>query len=118
VGLVAGGDFIAVKSKIDGRFTLQVVPTDGSERPRVLDTAMDVTLAVLAAAGRQRDRLSRCRQDAGRHAQRHLRDLAGRRRRRGPLTSTDGDRDDGYQGPTPSPGRNARAVPVCGIPST
>ena len=37
------GDFIAVQSKIGGRPTLQVVPTDGSERLRIVDTGMAVT---------------------------------------------------------------------------
>ena len=37
------GDLIAVQSLIDGHRTLQVVPTDGSDRPRVLDTGMEVT---------------------------------------------------------------------------
>ena len=37
------GDAIVVQSKIGGRPTLQVVPTDGSERLRVLDTGMAVT---------------------------------------------------------------------------
>ena len=37
------GDLIAVQSLIDGHRALQVVSTDGSGRPRVLDTGMDVT---------------------------------------------------------------------------
>ena len=37
------GDAIAFQSKIDGRPTLQLVPTDGSSPPRVLDTGMAVT---------------------------------------------------------------------------
>jgi hypothetical protein len=37
------GDLIAVTSKIDGKPTLQVVPTDGSAAPRVLDTGATVT---------------------------------------------------------------------------
>ena len=37
------GDAIVVTSKVGGRPTLQVVPTDGSDRLRVLDTGMEVT---------------------------------------------------------------------------
>jgi Tol biopolymer transport system component len=37
------GDAIAFQSTIGGRPTLQVVPTDGSDRVRVLETGMEVT---------------------------------------------------------------------------
>lgn len=37
------GDAIAFQSKVGGTPTLQVVPTDGSQMPRVLDTGMEVT---------------------------------------------------------------------------
>jgi len=96
------GDFIAVNSKIDGRFTLQVVPTDGSERPRVLDTGMDVTFVswLPPNGGEIVFRGVGTTPDGTRSGIFAISPDGGTPRA---LTSTDGDRDDGYQGPTPSP---------------
>ena len=96
------GDQIVVQSIVDGHRTLQVVPTDGSAPPRVLDTGMDVTfVSFLPPNGDEivfrgvddtpdgkRSGLFAISPDGG-----QLR----------PLLPTDGHPDFGYHGPTPSP---------------
>lgn len=96
------GDAIAVQSKIDGRPTLQIVPTDGSDRLRILDTGMAVTWpswlppngaeivfrGVVETPDGLRSGLFAISPDGG--------DLR-------PLTPTDGHRDDGYNEPVVSP---------------
>lgn len=96
------GDAITVQSKIAGRPTLQVVPTDGSALPRVLETGMAVTWpywlppngdeimfrGVAKTPDGLRSGLFAISPDGGEPR---------------PLTATDGHRDNGYQGPTPSP---------------
>ena len=96
------GDLIAVQSLIDGHRALQVVSTDGSGRPRVLDTGMDVTFVswmppsgeeivfrgVAETADGLRSGIFAISPDGGEPRA---------------ITSTDGHPDDSYQGPTPSP---------------
>ena len=96
------GDAIAVTSKIGGRYTLQVVPTDGSEPPRVVETGMAVTFpSCLPPNGEEivfrgvaptpdglRSGLFAISPDGGEPR---------------PLTATDGHHDGGYQVPVPSP---------------
>ena len=96
------GDAIVVQSKIDGRPTLQVAPTDGSDRLRVLDTGMEVSWpfwlppngdeivfrGLAETPDGQRSGLFAISRDGGKPR---------------PLTATDGDRDGGYEGPVPSP---------------
>lgn len=96
------GDLMAVQSVIGERHTLQVVRTDGSERPRVLETGMDVTFVswlppngdeivfrgVAETADGLRSGIYAISPDGG----------APRA-----LTPVDGHPDDAYQGPTPSP---------------
>ena len=96
------GDAIALQSKIGGRPTLQVVPTDGSEGLRVLDTDMEVTWpfwlppngdeivfrGVAATADGPRSGLFAISPDGGEPR---------------PLTATDGHRDDGYNSLALSP---------------
>jgi dipeptidyl aminopeptidase/acylaminoacyl peptidase len=96
------GDAIVVQSKIAGRPTLQVVPTDGSEPLRVLDTGMAVTWpswlppngdeivfrGVVDAPDGLRSGLFAVAPDGGKPR---------------PLTATDGDSDDGYNEPVVSP---------------
>jgi len=96
------GDAIALQSKIGGRPTLQVVPTDGGKRLHALDTGMDVTFPYwLPANGDEivfrgvaetpdglRSGLFAISPDGG-----------GLR----PLTATDGQPEGSYEGPAPSP---------------
>jgi hypothetical protein len=96
------GDAIALQSKIGGRSTLQVVPTDGSDRVRVLDTGMEVTWpfwlppngdeivfrGVAETPEGPRSGLFAISRDGGKPR---------------PLTATDGHRDDDYGEPIPSP---------------
>ena len=96
------GDAIALQSKIGGRPTLQVVPTDGSDRLRVLDTGMAVTFpswlppsgdeivfrGVARTPDGERSGLFAISPDGGEP--------------RG-LTPINGHHEDDYQGPTPSP---------------
>ena len=96
------GDLIAVQSLIGERRTLQVVRTDGIERPRVLDTGTDVTFVswmppngdeivfrgVAETADGLRSGIYAIAPDGGEPRA---------------LTPTDGHPDDSYQGPTPSP---------------
>ena len=96
------GDLIVVQSVIGERHTLQVVRTDGSERPRVLETGMDVTFVswmppngdeivfrgVAETADGLRSGIYAISPDGGEPRA---------------LTPTDGHPEDTYQGPTPSP---------------
>ena len=96
------GDAIALQSKIGGRPTLQVVPTDGSDRVRILDTGMDVTWPFwLPPNGDEiMFRGVATTPDGPRSGLFAISPEGGEPR---PLTATDGDRDDDYQGPIPSP---------------
>jgi Tol biopolymer transport system component len=96
------GDLIAVQSLIDARRTLQVVRADGSERPRILDTGMEVTFVsfmppngdeivfrgVAKTPDGERSGIYAISRDGG----------AARA-----LTSVNGHPNDDYQVPTPSP---------------
>ena len=96
------GDLIAVQSLIDGRRTLQVVRTDGSERPRVLDTGMEVTfVSFLPPNGEQIVFRGVAETPDGKRSGIYAISPDGSDLRA--LTPTDGDPDDSYQGPTPSP---------------
>ena len=96
------GDLIAVQSLIGERRTLQVVRTDGSERPRVLETGMEVTFVsfmppngdeivfrgVAKTPDGERSGIYAISRDGG----------APRA-----LTPADGSPDYDYEAPTPSP---------------
>ena len=82
------GDAIALTSKIDGRYTLQVVPTDGSDRLRVLDTGTEVTWPFWLPPNGDEIMFRGVAEDARRPAQRPVRGLCGRRR----AAAADGDR--------------------------
>ncbi len=103
------GDAIVVPSKIGGRPTLQVVPTDGSDRVRVLDTGMEVTWPFwLPPDGNEiMFRGVATTPDGPRSGLFAISPEGGEPR---PLTATDGDTDDDYQGPLPSPDGTHRAV--------
>jgi hypothetical protein len=96
------GDAIALQSKIGGRSTLQVVPTDGSDRVRVLDTDMAVTWPYwLPPNGDEIVFRGVARTPDGERSGVFAISPDGGAPR--PLTATDGHRDDDYQAPTPSP---------------
>ena len=96
------GDAIAVESKIDGRQTLQVAPTDGSAPPRVFDTGMEVTWPFwLPPDGDEIMFRGVAKTPEGPRSGLFAISPEGGEPR--PLTATDGDRDDDYQGPIPSP---------------
>jgi Tol biopolymer transport system component len=96
------GDAIAFQSKVGGTPTLQVVPTDGSAPPRVLDTGMEVTFpdwlppdgdeivfrGITETPDGPRSGLYAISPDGG-----------GLR----PLSATNGDPDNDFNGPNPSP---------------
>ena len=96
------GDLIAVQSVIDGRRTLQVVRTDGSERPRVLETGMEVTFVTFIPPNGDEIvfRGVADTPDGKRSGIYAISPDGGALRA---LTPTDGNPDDGYQAPTPSP---------------
>ena len=96
------GDAIALQSKIGGRPTLQVVPTDGSDRVRVLDTGMEVTWPYwLPPDGDEIMFRGVANTPDGLRSGLFAISPDGDRLR--PLTATDGHRDNDYQTPTPSP---------------
>jgi Tol biopolymer transport system component len=96
------GDLIAVQSLIDGHRTLQVVPTDGSERPRMLETGMEVTfVSFLPPNGEEIVFRGVTPASDGSHSGLFAISPNGGQAR--PLTETDGHAEFDYQGPTPSP---------------
>ena len=96
------GDAIALTSKIGGRPTLQVVPTDGSDRLRVLDTGMEVTWPFwLPPNGDEILFRGVAKTPDGLRSGLFAISVDGGEPR--PLTATDGHRDDGYEHPNPSP---------------
>ena len=96
------GDLIAVQSLIDGHRTLQVVPTDGSERPRMLETGMEVTfVSFLPPNGEEIVFRGVTPASDGSHSGLFAISPKGGQAR--PLTETDGHAEFDYQFPTPSP---------------
>jgi Tol biopolymer transport system component len=96
------GDRIVVQSVIDARHTLQVVPTDGSERPRVLETNLDVTfVSFLPPNGKEIVFRGVARTRAGERSGIYAISPDGGEPRA--LTPTSGHVDFDYHGPTPSP---------------
>ena len=96
------GDAIAVTSKIDGAYTLQVVPTDGSAPLRVLDTGMEVTWPFWLPPNGD-EILFRGLAETPDGLRSGLFAISPEGGEPRPLTATDGSRDDGYNGPLPSP---------------
>ena len=96
------GDAIAVTSKIGGRYTLQVVPTDGSEPPRVVETGMVVSFpSFLPPNGEEIVFRGVASTPDGLRSGLFAISVDGGEPR--PLTATDGHHDGGYQVPVPSP---------------
>ena len=107
------GDAIALTSKIDGRHTLQVVPTDGSERLRVLDTGMAVTWPFwLPPNGDEIMFRGVAKTPNGLRSGLFAISPEGGEPR--PLTATDGQRDGRLPRSGSIPRRHARAVPDVG----
>ena len=96
------GDQIVVQSIVDGHRTLQVVPTDGSAPLRALDTGAEVTfVSFLPPNGDEIVYRGVVRTPDGERSGIFAISLDGGQPR--PLTPADGNPEDGYEGPSPSP---------------
>jgi WD40-like Beta Propeller Repeat len=96
------GDAIAYQSTIDGQPTLQVVPTDGSDRPRVLNTNMAVAFpSWLPPNGDEIVFRGLARTPDGERSGLFAISPDGGEPR--PLTATTGHPDDDFGAPMPSP---------------
>jgi len=96
------GDQIVVQSIVDGHRTLQVVPTDGSAPLRTLETGAEVTfVSFLPPDGDEIVYRGVVRTPDGERSGIFAISVDGGQPR--PLTPADGNPEDGYEGPSPSP---------------